>query len=89
MKAPIDALATYTAPLEAEIARMRDWIFDEHGYSATCDWGDCERPTVALRYSYADDRWLCVCAQDYGDAAEEDRFFLGAVDDTSTAGSGD
>ena len=32
------------------------------GWQATCDWGDCDEPTVTVRWEDHLKQWLPVCA---------------------------
>ncbi len=58
---------------------LRAWIFDVHGYVATCDWGDCDGETVGFRGSPdigAIQDWICVCRQHFNEAPEEERLWI-------------
>ena len=48
-------------PKHGDVQRATSDDMPEHAQGATCDWGECDGPTVAYRYDAWGHGWLPVC----------------------------
>lgn len=59
MKKPRAVLPPRRPPHHGQVRTIRE----DESVPATCDWGDCDRTTILVRYDATLGEWLACCAR--------------------------